>query len=60
MDWMIECIARKIGERVGSVIEIDKYSMCSGSMRALQIQVNFNLNSAFISTVWIPFMISYG
>lgn len=55
MDWRVEVIARRIISQVGTILEVDKLSLSSGSMRTVRIRDNFEIAKALVPSAWIPF-----
>lgn len=55
MNWRKETIVHRIAEKIGQVMEIDRYSLVSGTMRSVIARVLFKLESVLMLGDWIPF-----
>lgn len=55
LDWRSDAIVVRIGEKIGVVTEINKFSLYSGTVRSVRVRIMLDLARALTLGPWIPF-----
>lgn len=59
MDWRSELIIRKIMCYNCPVLEVDKFSLTSGSMKLIRVQISFDITKVLFPRAWIPCRVGF-